>query len=401
MLYCSYISFIESCDNAIMTILHRERVLAALNHQESDRVPVALGGGPYGLVDDLYLRLIQHLGLKQPVLPFRTGHNISYMDDRLLEYLDTDLRYCWPGLLPNSPVIPGEDDDTFYDSYGQVWKRAIPYYYTGDGLLEEATSSDDIERLIHWPDLADPRWTAGVAERARTLRENTDYFVVMRMVASHGPFQTACDLRGTKNFLMDLASRPEFAQLLLDKITTAIEGLLHLAMQSGGKWFDMVELPGDDYASNTNLLISPAMFRKFIRPCLARLVNAIKEDNPNTKVMLHSDGAITKLIPDIISLGVDVIHPLEPLPATDMPAVKANFGNQVTFLGGIDISRAIPGSRQDVIAEVRRRITQLAPGGGYILAPSNHLQADVAPENVVTLFETGREFGKYPIKAEA
>jgi len=373
-------------------MLPRERILAALNHQESDRIPTALGGGPYGLVDDLYLRLVKHLGLGKPVLPFRSGHSISYMDDRLLERLGTDIRYCWPGLLPNSPISPGEDDDTFYDSYGQVWKRALPYYYTGEGILHDATSTDDIERLVRWPDLTDPRWTAGLAERARSLREDTDYFVAMRMVASHGPFQTACDLRGTENFLMDLTLRPEFAQALLDKVTSAIDGLLHLALQAGGKWFDMVELPGDDYAGNTSTIISPAMFRSFIAPCLARLINTIKEYNPHTCVMLHSDGAITKLLPDIVGLGVDVIHPLEPLPATDIPAVKARFGDRVTFLGGIDISHAMPGSRADVIAEVQRRITQLAPGGGYILAPSNHLQSDVPPENVVTLFETAHNF---------
>jgi len=375
-----------------MTMLPRERILAALNHQESDRIPTALGGGPYGLVDDLYLRLVKHLGLGKPVLPFRSGHSISYMDDRLLERLGTDIRYCWPGLLPNSPISPGEDDDTFYDSYGQVWKRALPYYYTGEGILHDATSTDDIERLVRWPDLTDPRWTAGLAERARSLREDTDYFVAMRMVSSHGPFQTACDLRGTENFLMDLTLRPEFAQALLDKVTSAIDGLLHLALQAGGKWFDMVELPGDDYAGNTSTIISPAMFRSFIAPCLARLINTIKEYNPHTCVMLHSDGAITKLLPDIVELGVDVIHPLEPLPATDIPAVKARFGDRVTFLGGIDISHAMPGSRADVIAEVQRRITQLAPGGGYILAPSNHLQSDVPPENVVTLFETAHNF---------
>jgi len=110
--------------------------------------------------------------------------------------------------------------------------------------------------------------------------------------------------------------------------------------------------------------------------------------------MLHSDGAITKLIPDFLDLGVDVIHPLEPLPATDIPAIKANYGDKVTFLGGIDISHAMPGSQQDVIDEVERRLTQLAPGGGYILAPSNHLQADVPPENVVTLFDTARVFSQ-------
>ena len=376
----------------------RQRVQTALAHEEPDTVPLALGGGPYGLVDDLYLRLVKHLDLGDPVPPFRTGHSISYMDDRLLERLGTDMRYCWPGLLPNSPVTRAEDDDTFYDSYGQVWKRALPYYYTGTGILKDATSIDDIEARVRWPDLSDPRWTHGVSERAQMLYEQTDYFVVMRMVASHGPFQTACDLRGTESFLMDMGLNPEFAHALLDKVTTAIEGLLTLAMQAGGEYFDMVELPGDDYAGNTNTLISPAMFRKFIKPCLERLVKVIKEHNPDTKVMLHSDGAITKLLLDIISLGVDVIHPLEPLPAMDLPAIKAQFGKQVSFLGGIDISHAMPGTHEDVIEETKLRISQLAAGGGYILAPSNHLQADVPAENVVTLFDTAREYGRYPIK---
>lgn len=376
----------------------RERVQIALDHVEPDTVPLALGGGPYGLVDDLYLRLVKHLDLGERVPPFRTGHSISYMDDRLLECLGTDLRYCWPGLLPNSPVTRGEDSDTFYDSYGQVWKRALPYYYAGEGILKDAISIDDIERRVRWPDLSDPRWTHGVAERAQMLREQTDYFVVMRMVASHGPFQTACDLRGTESFLMDMAATPDFAHALLDKVTTAIESLLKLAMQASGKYFDMVELPGDDYAGNANLLISPNMFRKFIKPCLERLIKVVKEHNPNTKVMMHSDGAITKLIPDIISLGVDVIHPLEPLAVTDIPAIKEQFGKQASFLGGIDISHAMPGTREDVIAETKLRISQLAAGGGYILAPSNHLQADVPAENVVTLFAAAREFGKYPIK---
>jgi uroporphyrinogen decarboxylase len=381
----------------IAKITPRSRVLIALNHIESDRVPLALGGGPYGLVDDLYLRLVQHLKLGESVQPFRTGHSISYMDDRLLEQLGTDVRYC-SGLLPNSPIMPGENNDTFYDSYGQVWKRAFPYYYTGEGILKDATRIDDIESRVHWPDLSDPRWTHGLADRAQMLCEQTDYFVVMRMVASHGPFQTACDLRGTEAFLMDMGLNPGFAHALLDKVTTAIEGLLKLAMRAGGKYFNMVELPGDDYAGNTNTLMSPAMFRKFIKPRIERLVNVIKEHNPSTKIMLHSDGAIAKLLPDIISLGVDVIHPLEPLAATAIPVIKEQFGRQISFLGGIDISHAMPGTREDVIAETKLRISQLAAGGGYILAPSNHLQTDVPVENVVTLFETAHEFGRYPVK---
>lgn len=379
-------------------MLPRDRVLTALNHQEPDRVPLAIGGGPYGIVDDLYLRLVAHLGLGAPVQAFRSGHNISYMDDRLLDKLGSDLRYCWPGLLPNSPVHPGAAPDTFYDSYGQVWKRATPYYYAGRGLLEDAAGPDDIECRVRWPDLTDPAWTTGLAGRARLLREATPYFVVLRMVASHGPFQTACDLRGTDNFLMDLSIQPEFARLLLDRITGVLEGLIRLAMAAGGQYFDMVELPGDDYAGNTNLIISPVMFRTFIAPCLGRLVAAVKESNPNVKVMLHSDGAISKLIPDLIALGIDVIHPLEPLPATDFSAVKALFGGQISFLGGIDISHSLPGTPEDVVADVKRCVRQLAPGGGYILAPSNHLQADIPPENVVTLFEAARRYGAYPLQ---
>lgn len=378
-------------------MLARERVIAAIDHQEPDRVPLALGGGPYGIVDDLYLKLVERLKLGQPVQPFRSGHNITHMDDRLLERLGTDIRYCWPGMLPNSPVRAGEDQETFYDSYGQPWKRALPYYYAGEALLKDVSSQEEVDRLVAWPDLSDSHWMHGVRERARELRESTPYFVTMRMVASHGPFQTACDLRGTENFLMDMALNPELAHYLLDRISAVLESLLGLAMQAGGVYFDMVELPGDDYAGNTNLILSPKMFRTFIRPCLERMVRVVKQANPRTRVMFHSDGAITALLPDLIAAGIDVVHPLEPLPATDIPAVKAQFGDQVTFLGGIDISRSMPGTQEEVISEVERRISQLAAGGGYILAPSNHLQADVPPENVLTLFETARRLGNYPV----
>ena len=92
-----------------------------------------------------------------------------------------------------------------------------------------------------------------------------------------------------------------------------------------------------------------------------------------------------------------VLLPLEPLPGADFSDIKERFGQRVTFLGAIDISQALPGSADDVMAEVQTRIRQLAPGGGYILAPSNHIQADVPPENIATLYWAAREFGAYPI----
>lgn len=379
-------------------MLPRERVLAALNHSEPDRVPIALGGGPYGVVDDLYFRLLKYLGLGDPVKPFRTGHNISYMDDRLLSRLGTDTRYVWPGASPTTPTIQTQDPDTFLDAFGQIWKRAVPYYYADKGILSTAENIDDIDRIVTWPDASLPHWTAGVSERAKSLRVNTDYFVIARMVTSHGVFQTACDLRGTAEFMLDMAMDEGFAFHLINRVTETINGLLKGYLEAAGDSIDMIELPGDDYASNENLLISPGMFRRYIKPALKQLVTTIKEHNPDLKIMLHSDGLVEKLLPEFIELGIDVLHPLEPVPALDQAAIKAKYGNQLAFLGGIDISHAMPGSREDVIAEVKQRIAQLAPGGGYILAPANHLQADVPVENVVTLFEIAREIGTYPLK---
>lgn len=375
----------------------KERVQAALNHDEPDRIPLALGGGPYGLVDDLYFKMLELLNLGEPDEPFRTGHSISYMDDRLLAALGVDTRYVWPGASPSSPVVETDDPDRFLDGFGQTWVRAQPYYYAIGGILGEAATLDDIESMMTWPDPTDARWTAGVRERAQHLHDTTDYYVIARMVMSHGVYQTACDLRGTEAFLMDMAMNPEFTQALVDRVTDTIDGLLKGYLEACGDLIDMIELPGDDYAGNTNLIMSPAMFRTYFKPAIQRLVGTIRSYRADIKIMLHSDGAITKLLPDIIDLGIDVVHPLEPLPAMDLAAIKAEYGGKLAFLGGIDISHAMPGSREDVVAEVKQRIQQLGPGGGYILAPSNHLQADVPPENVVTLCETAREFGRYPL----
>lgn len=380
-----------------MALSPRERVEIALNHEEPDRVPFALGGGPYGLVDKVYLKLIDHFGLGEPVLPFRTGHSISYMDDRLLEKLGTDFRYVYPGQLPNSPVLPGDTPDTFKDSYGQVWHRAQPYYYAGTGLLSQIQPGEEIDGLVKFPDPKDPKWMEGVAERAKALRENTDYFVTMRMVASHGPFQTACDLRGTENFLVDMGLDPDFAKEFLNRIGKFQAELLRRAMETGGDYFDMIELPGDDYATSVSTLISPRMFRIFIKPILSQFVDTIRNIRSDIKIMFHSDGIITTLLDDLIEIGIDVIHPLEPLPGVDLSEIKKRFGGRVTFLGAIDIVQALPGTKQAVIKEVETRIQQLAPSGGYILAPANHIQADVPPENVENLFNAARMLGRYPI----
>ena len=372
----------------------RERVFAALNHEESDRVPVALGGGPYGLVDELYFKMLELLDLGEPVDPFRTGHNITFQDDRLFERLGTDTRYIWPGLSPSSPTQQTGDPEVCLDGFGQSWRRAFPYYYAERGILVDAAEMSEIEERVMWPDTNDPKFVEGVGTRAKELRKKTDAFVIARMVTSHGPFQLACSLRGTEQYMMDMAMAPDFAHRLIERIGETIAGLNRAYLEAAGDNVDMIELPGDDYASNNGPLISPAMFREFIKPVVGRVIDEIRSVRPDIKIMLHSDGNITRLIPEIIDLGADVLHPLEPIPGLDHKAIKEEFGQSLAFLGAIDISHAMPGTKEQVVEEAKTRIEALAPGGGYILAPSNHLQADVPPENVVTLYETAREYGE-------
>ena len=367
----------------------RQRVKAALCHQETDRVPTALGGGPYGVVDEVYFKLLSLFDLGSPVTPFRHGHSISYMDDRLLERLGTDIRYVYPGLSPSSPVRQ-ISDDKFLDGFGQTWIKASPYYYADSGVLKEASSLDEIEEKVSWPDPGDPAWMAGTRERAKNLRENSDYWICARAPLSHGPYQMACDLRGTENLLVDFTDNQAFATALLQRVSDSIDGLLRAYLEACGKWIDMVELPGDDYAGNLNPIMSPRMFQKYIKPSLSRFVRTIKEYRADLPVMFHSDGAIAHLIPELIDCGADVLHPLEPLPAMDLEAIKATHGSRICFLGGIDISHALPGSPEGLRTEVELRIRQLTPGGGYILAPANHIQADVPAENVRLLFEHAR-----------
>ncbi len=370
----------------------RERVLVSIAHKQPDKVPLALWGGSYGLVDSLYEKLLKLFDLGEPLPAIRVGHTVNHMDDRLLKMLDIDTRYIWPGASPSSPTHPSQDGDLIYDDFGQPWKQTYPYYSATDGLLKNSASIEDIERLVQWPDINDPRWTMGVSERANALRD-CGYFIIGRMVLSHGPFQMACDLRNTENFMMDMIVSPEFAGALLDRITDVICGLTRNYLEAAGDVMDMIELPGDDYASNDNLMFSPKLFHHLIRPHIERIIGTIRDICPELKIMLHSDGAIGKLLPDIIEMGIDVLHPLEPVSGMDPAKIKAQYGESISFLGGIDISHAMLGSLQDVRADVERCIRDLAQGGGYILAPCNHFQADVPPENVIELFRYAREKG--------
>jgi uroporphyrinogen decarboxylase len=175
-------------------------------------------------------------------------------------------------------------------------------------------------------------------------------------------------------------------------------------MEAVGDLVDIVRLSGEDLGTQLAPMISPRMFQALVQPRFARLWGMarkkIAEKNPNARLMLHSCGNIRPLIPAWIEMGLDILDPIQPRAKGMEPAaLKRDFGDQLSFHGGIDIQNILPfGSEQDVINEVRRYLRALAPGGGYIVAPAHNVQSDVPPQNLVAMRDAIAEFGSYPIQ---
>lgn len=372
---------------------HRERVLTAAAHQEPDTVPTAIWGSAHGITDPLYFDLLRKFNLGDPLPPFRRlkGHTINYYDDRVLEALDIDVRHAECGFTD----LGGPKRGGGKDAWGIGYDESGIYLTARDHPLAGA----EIETIAgySYPAVEQFLRLEEYASRARFLREKTDFAVVGRAVDSYGPFERCCALRGTGNFLLDLAGEEELAHLLIGKVTDTLCRLLELTLESAGPCLDIVELPGDDYAA-LRPLISPRMFDRYFAPAWQRMIGLIRQAAPQCKILFHSDGNMEPFLGRLIDLGVDIFHCLEPLEEVDMAAIKAKFGGQLCFWGAVDIKQALQGDAERVRAEVRERIAVLAPGGGYVLAPANHLQPDVPAENVITLFRAAREYGKYPIQ---
>ncbi|NIM48081.1 MAG: hypothetical protein GTO22_02275 [Gemmatimonadales bacterium] len=377
-----------------MTLTPRERVLTALAHEEPDRVPLSLWGSWYGITDTLYFNVLDILGW-EPVPPFRPDrlHSVNHYDDRLLELLHVDVRHVDPGAIA-AYSTPGADGA---DAFGIRWKTLGPYRSPVSHPLQKAGVEQILEHRMPDPDaLID---VDGIRERIAAVRAmDREYAVVGRAVASYGFFEMSQALRRPEQLLMDLAAKPDVVHALIGRLYDCYAGLTERFLHVAGESLDMIELPGDDFAGNTGPLISPAMFDQFFKEPYRRLIALIKDRSPHLKVVYHSDGAMTAFMSRLVEIGADVFHSAEPLPAWDLGEMKRLHGDRLAFMGAIDIRDALRGGEGEVVAEVSTRLGELGPGGGYILAPSNHLQSDVPPENLFTLYEAARELGQYPLR---
>lgn len=375
----------------------RERVLTALEHGEPDRVPISLGGSAHKLTDSRYFQLKEYFGIEGQVDAVLTGLFLSYSDNRLLDALGTDVRHVH--LKPPRRFTPQiAPDGSFTDEWGLTRHHHDGYIEITGTPLAEATV-DDLE-TYPWPDPYDPGRTAGLREEARDLYENSDCAVVAYRPVPGGIFEIACWLRGTEQLLVDLLLDPDLADALFQALLKVQLGFYEAQLQAVADYVHIFEII-DDLGTQQGSFMSPDLYRKLLKPKHAHLVDFIKQRAPQAQVMIHSCGSVYRLIGDFIDIGVDILNPVQPAAQEmDTRRLKDEFGDNITFLGGVDVQGAMRGSVQEVEREVKRRIADLAPGGGYILAPSHNLGDDVPLENILAFFQTGQEYGRYPLAIE-
>ncbi len=369
---------------------HRERVALAFDHREPDRVPIDFMGNASMVLDETYFRLKAHLGITGDIPPVREGTTANYYDERILDTFDVDFRRLF------LPTYPGfyrtHSDGTFTDAWGIGWQKNDIFVNCVHSPLASA-SLDEIVTYT-WPDPEQLWHTAGLADLARHKYETTDYALVARNPITWGFLDLGCRIRGMEQFLMDLALNPDVAQLIIDRALDIYLNIYAMFLREIGPYVQVVET-ADDLGTQRSLLISPDTYRTFFKPAQTRLNTLIKDYAPQARIFFHCDGAITKLIPDLIETGIEILNPVQPsAKGMESADLKHQFGDHLIFHGAVD-QKPQEGTEDDVRAEVRRRIDALASGGGYVLSTSNVI-VDPPLENIVALFDEAHSYGRYP-----
>ena len=370
--------------------MHRKRVQAAFNHQEADRIPLDLMGNASMLLDKAYLTLRDHLKLSE-IPPVRSGTTANYYDDRILEYFDIDFRRIFLSKHPNNkPVI--NEDESFTDIWGIRYKKIGSLVNIIKNPLAEAMTLDDVENYP-WPHAKNMFSTEDLEKKAKELYETTDFALVARNPTTGGFLEHSCNLMGMSEFLMAMISLPEVAECVISHLLQVYIDVYSMFLDAVGPYVQMVEV-SDDLGSQENLIISPDIYRKFIKPAQKKLYQVIHDKAPSAALFHHTDGAVFEIIPDLIEVGVNVLNPVQTSSkGMDGAQLKKSFGKNIVFHGTIESvnNRA---TSEEVVAEVKKRISDMAAGGGYVLAPCNHMM-DVPPETIIAMYETARSFGQY------
>ena len=381
-----------------MSMTPRERVLAAIHHEEPDRVPIILGtSNTTSLKMRPYQRLKQELGIQAPDACIYDWPELGTAapDEATLERLRSDAR----GVLDRFPAAVYARNQNrpphtpFVDDWQSGQREIEPgVWYPDVHPLAEATAIDAIEQYP-WPDMDDPTRVAHVRAQARALAGANRYAVIGAPWLLF-PFERAHAMQGLDVFLMNMSLYPEFAEALLLKIASLCKTLMGHFLGELGENVDIIKI-GDDLGTQTSLMISPRMYRKMLKPIHADFIAFIKE-RTKAKVFFHTDGDVFDLVPDFIEIGVDILNPVQTSAGkmAGLAELKRRYGDKITFCGAIDTQRILPyGTPAEVRAEVRRVIEILAPGGGYMVAPVHTIMDEVPPENILAMVDAVEEFG--------
>ncbi len=362
----------------------RERVLCSLNHEEPDRVPLFFGtSGVTTILGPGYGKLKAYLGIEGgPPRWFAKNFQYLWPDEEVLFRLGSDARSVTPG--PAESVLRKDiSENCMIDDWGITWQRAPDslYFEMGEAPLRDAT----IDTLDHypWPNLTPPGRFNGLADRAKAIQDAGYASVLFGGVCL---FEQACNLRRLDALLMDMAADEDFFTALLTKLNRLLIPYVDEMLREAGPYID-VFIVADDLGMTNGPMMSPASYRRLIKPHQAALYAAIKK-HTNAKIFLHSCGNIFAMLGDLAEVGVDVVNPVQVSAGEmgDTARLKREFGDKLSFCGGIDTRWVLPhGTTDDVRAEVRRRINDLGPGGGYIAAAVHCIQPDVPPENIVAM----------------
>lgn len=379
----------------------RERARLALNHREPDRIPIDLGATIVtSITRKSYLELKQHLGMPQEeVKMLDYVQQLPYVSEALMQRFGVDFRMVQLPAATTAGIKIYEEGDyfAFIDRWGSklhMPKNTGLYFDWVDFPIKEPTMS----ALDHyqWPRPDPLELNAQLGKQAKYLYENTDFALVGSAVIGGGIFEQPARVMGMQNFLMTLISKPAFADRLMEKITDIYIESCNNYLDYVGPYIDVFTY-WDDVAGQNGWLIRPELYRKMVKPKQKRLVDAIKKKT-NAKLFFHGCGATRDLIPDLIDIGFDILNPVQvSAKGMNTKELKAKFGRDIVFWGGgVDTQHVLPfGKPQEVVDEVKRRIDDLAPGGGFVFAAVHNIQAQVSPENIVAAFDTALEYGKY------
>lgn len=358
----------------------KERVRTALAHEQPDRVPLEMSFTP-----EFAQRLRNHLfgTTSEHHNPHGGGNDYGLELELGLDVLLTSVGWAnsyYAGDLYNP------DADHYTDEWGVGW-RNVPYQTRfGDGFYTEfenpPLADDDAIEAYQPPDPGRPELYTSVEQALRDY--GRDYWIVGSCQTTI--WETAVALRGFENLLMDLIEDPELVGRLFDIPQQYHTAVCRRLVELG---VDMVWL-GDDIGAQNSMIMSPEQWRALLKPRFAALISELKAINPDLKIAYHTDGYVEPVIGELIEIGVDVLHPIQPA-CMDPAALKRQYGETLSFMGTVDEQHTLPfGSVEDVRREVAERIRTVGRDGGLILAPTHHVQLDTPIENLLAVVETAK-----------